>query len=272
MYHRLQVIVHESAGHWQLVQQQHHGKLAGQIAAAWGNGNFAEPRRRDSLVTAASRHDDGWSVWEQWPRLDSDGRPLRFFDVLIPSHLAFYRAAIVDAASVDPYAGLLIAMHGAGIYRERYGTQPGLRNNGADRFPREIESFVDEMEASYPGWIKEAGVTDEERWVDYRLLQTFDRLALYFSGLPPVEADQAISVGHVPVDYEGNETELTLTPSAAFEHAPTRARIEPFPFRDDPAALTLDRRVIAKDGWDDGTYRDAVLTTPIERIEIVAES
>jgi hypothetical protein len=265
------MIVHESRDSWQLVQQQHHGKLAGQIAAAWGNDHFSAPRR-ESLVTAAERHDDGWAVWEQWPRLDDQGQPLRFFDVLIPSHLAFYRAAIVDIASVDPYAGLLIAMHGAGIYRERYGTQPGLRNNGAERYPDEVEGFVREMEESYPRRMEEAGVSDEERWVDYRLLQTFDRLALYFSGLPPLEQDQALTIGHVPVDYEGGEAELTLTPLAPFEHAPTRVRIEPFPFRDSPASFSLERRVLAKDGWDEAGYRDAVRATPSEHIELVAES
>lgn len=267
------MIVHESGQSWQLVQQQLHGSLAGQIAAAWGNDLFAVPRRRESLVTAAARHDDGWSVWERWPRLDSEGRPLRFVDVSIPSHLAFYSAAIVDISSVDPYAGLLVAMHGAGIYRERYGTQPGLRNNGADDYPSEIEEFVAEIEASYPRRMEEAGVSDEERWVDYRLLQTIDRLALYFSGLPPVGQNDQLTIGHVPTDYDGNEVELTLTPSAEFEHSPTRARIEPFPFASAPARFTVERRLIRKQAsWDDSGFRAAVLATPTDAIALLAES
>ena len=38
-------------------------------------------------------------------------------------------AAVLDQ---DPYAGLLVSMHGAGIYRGRYGTQPSLKLTFAD--------------------------------------------------------------------------------------------------------------------------------------------
>jgi len=80
-----------------------------------------------------------------------------------------------------------------------------------------------------------------------------------------------VTIGHVPVDYDRNETELTLTPAAAFEHAPTRVRIEPFPFGDSPARFSLERRVLGKDAWDDASYRAAVRGTPSEHIELVAE-
>ena len=50
----------------------------------------------------------------------------------VPAHLAFYRACIAAVSDQDPYAGLLVSMHGAGIYRGRYGTQPSLKITYAD--------------------------------------------------------------------------------------------------------------------------------------------
>jgi hypothetical protein len=266
------MIVHDSGDSWQLVQQPHHGDLAGQIAAAWGNSDFAEPRRRDSLVDATTRHDDGWAVWERWPRLDPEGRPLRFFDVHILSHLAFYRAAITDIGSENPYGGLLIAMHGAGIYRGRYGAEPGMRNSWADDYGDEIDAFVAEVETSYPARMEAVGVSDAERWTDYHLLQAFDRLALYFSGLFPIGRDQVHTINHVPMDYDGVKTDLRITPLSDFApHSPTHVRIEPFPFAESPASFTVERRVVPKQDWDTDRFRTTCLATPGETIEIVVE-
>ena len=54
------------------------------------------------------------------------GKPLNFLDVGVLAHLAFYRAGIAAITEQDAYAGLLVSMHGAGIYRGRYGLQPEL--------------------------------------------------------------------------------------------------------------------------------------------------
>lgn len=288
------MIVHDSGDTWQLVQQHHHGVLAGQFAAAWGNSDVAAPRRRESVVTAATRHDDGWAVWEQWPRTDGDGRPLPFIGVHILAHLDFYRAAITDISAHDAYAGLLVAMHGAGIYRERYGMQPGMRNRWADEYGVQIDAFVAEIEGGYAGRMAAAGAGDHERWNDYALLQVFDRLALYFSGLPPASSGERHAIplradrgGPEPgsgSDGEGapasgphgasadGPAEIVVTPLEDFEHAPTRARVAPYPFASSPAVMTVQRRVLAKHSWDDEAgFRAACRATPLETVEIVVE-
>jgi hypothetical protein len=68
-----------------------------------------------SLVVAAERHDDGWAVWEQAPRVDGPGKPVNFLDVDVRSHLAFYWAGISAITEQYAHAGLLVSMHGAGI-------------------------------------------------------------------------------------------------------------------------------------------------------------
>ena len=56
-----------------------------------------------------------------------EGPPVNFIDVHISAHLAFYRACIAAVTEQDLYAGLLVSMHGAGIYRQRYGSDPNLK-------------------------------------------------------------------------------------------------------------------------------------------------
>ena len=131
------------------------------------------PPLTPSLMLAAERHDDGWAVWEQSPRVDADGKPVNFLDVDVRAHLAFYRAGIAAITEEDADAGLLVSMHGAGIYRQRYGLDPALGLARAAEVQDEVDAFVAEQEAKFGG--------DPARPLgDYELLQLFDRLSLYF--------------------------------------------------------------------------------------------
>ena len=117
------MIVRDRGDSWQVVLQTDHADLSGALARAWAGRDG----RDDSLVIAAERHDDGWAVWERAPLVEPEtGRPINFLDVGVPAHLAFYRACIAAVSEQDPYAGLLVSMHGAGIYRQRYGTDLAL--------------------------------------------------------------------------------------------------------------------------------------------------
>ncbi|MFQ5426523.1 MAG: DUF3891 family protein, partial [Gaiellales bacterium] len=122
------MFVRETKDAWQIVLQPDHGDLAGQLVRAWS----PRPEPLASLELLARRHDDGWAVWERAPALDDEGRPQNFLDVPVSTHLAFYRAGIAALSDQDPYAGLLLSMHGAGIYTGRYGTQPELQLTFAD--------------------------------------------------------------------------------------------------------------------------------------------
>ena len=226
------MIVRDLGDAWQVVLQTDHADLSAAFARAWGT--LLPP----ALVVAAERHDDGWAVWEQAPRLDADGRPITFLEVDVRSHLAFYRAGIAAITEQDEDAGLLVSMHGAGIYRQRYGLDPGLGLARAAETQDEVDAFVAEQEAKFGG---ELG----DRRRDYELLQLFDRLSLYFCM------------------REGDETELQgyrLEPIA-----PWHVRLTPFPFKERPALFSLTRRKIPK-----GSRVDLLSATP-EQIAITIE-
>ena len=210
------MIVRDLGDAWQVVLQTDHADLSAAFARAW------RTPLSPSLVVAAERHDDGWAVWEQAPRLDADGKPINFLEVDIRSHLAFYRAGIAAITEQDEDAGLLVSMHGAGIYRERYGLDPGLGLARAAEAQDDVDAFVAEQEAKFGG---ELG----DRRRDYELLQLFDRLSLYFC-MRDVESGDA-------AELQGYRLEPI---------APWHVRLTPFPFEEGPALFLLTRRRIPK--------------------------
>jgi Protein of unknown function (DUF3891) len=231
------VIVRDTGDAWQVVLQTDHADLSGAFARAWAEQGPGHA----SLVIAAERHDDGWAVWEQAPRVDESGKPVNFLEVDVRSHLAFYRAGIAAIAEQDADAGLLVAMHGAGIYRQRYGLDPGLALTRAPEVQELVDAFVAEQEAMFGG-------SPGDRQADYALLQVYDRLSLYFC-MRDVEAGEA-------ADFQ----DYRLEPLA-----PWRVRLLPYPFRESPASFSLVRRLIPK-----GVSADVLGTAP-ERVEVTLE-
>jgi hypothetical protein len=242
------MIVRDAGDSWQVVFQTDHADLSGAFARAWRDGGS----RHASLVVAAERHDDGWAVWEQAPMVDGDGRPINFLDVQIPAHLAFYRACIAAVTEDDAYAGLLISMHGAGIYRQRYGLDLALGLSRAPEFEDDVNAFVDEQEAGFAARADALGVGEEERRRDYALLQVYDRLSLYFCMR----------------DVEGGE-DAELQGYRLEPRGPWHVRIDPFPFANE-GRFTLLRRLLPKRHWTSAELRQELAAEP-QRIEITVE-
>lgn len=245
------MIVRDSGDAWQVVLQTDHADLSGQLARAWADAG----ERFGSVEIAAQRHDDGWAIWERAPCLDpGSDRPRNFLDVQVPSHLAFYRACIAAASDHDPYAGLLVSMHGAGIYRQRYGLDRGLKLTFADEVKDQVDTFVQEQEEAYPRRIAEVGVSEDRRWADYRLLQSFDRLSLYFC-MRDVEGGEP-----------GDAGDFRLEPLGGW-----RVRMEPYPLAEGSARFTLLRRVMPKRAWTEVEFRREFFATEPERTQITIE-
>lgn len=202
------------------------------------------------MELVADRHDDGWFVWEQAPNLDREGRPCGYLDVQVDSHIAFFRAGITAVTEQDAFAGLLLSMHGAGIYRNRYGLQDSLRMSRAREAQELIDSFVAAEEQTHPVRAAELGVSDEERWCAYKLLQAWDQLSLYASlndlesEAPDPSSLQYVSIPAVP--WNGGEETLTLRPLGG-----KHTIVEPYPFNSAPAEFTVPRRLVPKRRWRD---------------------
>jgi len=247
------VIVRGQPEVFQIVLQPDHGQLAGDLALAWADRG----PRHESLVTAARRHDDGWAVWERSPRVDSDGRPVAVYDVAITSHLAFYRAGIASVTEEDAYAGLLVSMHGAGIYQHRYGSDMTLSMTAAAQAQDQVDAFVAEQEAGHEAAAAALGVDEELRWADYHRLQYVDRLSAAFCGRDFDDPElEPIEIGDYTVEPLG----------------PWNARITPWPLDTPTATFTVPRRKFERRAWESDEFREALLAEQPQLVELTLQA
>ncbi len=209
----------------------------------------------DSLVLAARRHDDGWATWERSPLVDAESRPVAFLDVHVPAHLAFYRAGIAAITDEDPYAGLLVSMHGAGIYRQRYGADPGLALSRAPEVQELVEAFVEEQESAYAERVAATGASEELRWEDYHRLQWYDRFSLAFCMRDWDSPGEPFELGEYRFEPLG----------------PWRARIAPYPFAEPLLTLPLVRRLLPKRPWSQPEFREEFASATPETIVVSVE-
>src|SRR5262245_59874875 len=251
------MLVRDAGSDWHIVLQTEHGELAGKFARHWA----PRPEPFEWLLTVARPHDDGWFVWERGPGLDPEGRPANFLDVPVRLHLAFYRAAIVAVTEEDPYAVLILSMHGAGIYKRRYGLQSDLVMRFVDEASDAARAFIDDQEQSFPNRIAELGIDEAEAWRGYHLLQVWDRLSLY-ACLADLEAGKSETIPAVPLN--GSEVELELTAAG-----PGAVHVTPWPFDTPAFELTFERRALPKTQWQDDTeFRDAFFAAQPEQASI----
>ena len=164
-----------------LVTQPDHAALAGELARRWGNDGLRSRQPADSLIAAATRHDDGWAEIDRGPAvLESEGRPAHFLEVDLPDTVAPYGAGIDRLYEDDRYAGVLASRHWAGLYSSRWGVQdsPPVGHPAAQAVVAEQEERVGrEVRALWEGTGLRSAF-EARLWRDYEILQALDFLSL----------------------------------------------------------------------------------------------
>lgn len=234
-------------GHLLVVRQPDHGTQTGLIAAAWGNDEIPPvAQHRESARLAAAHHDDGWAIWERRPDLDpTTGQPTQFHQVKPREHLPAYRAGIERAAQIDPWAGLLVSMHGAGLYNDRYSSYR-LEELGEQALTDTERALVTEFLADmaalqarlYADAIGHAPPTPPhhlpEIMTAYLLLQVWDRISLQFALRHA--ADGTIAPVPLPDDPRGR--------LHCHTRGPFRLALDPYPFAEDTLTAPLTAHVV----------------------------
>jgi hypothetical protein len=231
------VIVVPRAGRLLLIDQLDHAALAGELAAVWGNAGFDAPEPRESVVLAASRHDEGWREWDDEVRFDPVRRgPLHFLNVDISDYVRLYARGIARIADLDPYAGALTSMHGTGNVCGRWGLQRGIRLSAYDEatWPAVIQEYVLAQEV-FQARLKLGilGLNPERRralferrlWANYESLQAWDRLSLFLCRTDPDQPSEA-ELGVVPTLLESCQSRPLLVRSSGAG----KAVVMPWPF------------------------------------------
>ena len=173
------VIVTDLPGGILLVRQRDHAEQCAQLAEAWGNDTFRRIAPWGPLVRATRIHDDGWEPWDAAPQVDGTGRPVDFPTLDRRRHVVLYRAGIAAACDAGPRVGLVVSLHGQGLYEKRMGLDgPVPERSGRPlhevRFIEDQERLQARLRAELPA----AGLPEWERTA-YLLLQAWDVLSLY---------------------------------------------------------------------------------------------
>ncbi|MBI4506044.1 MAG: DUF3891 family protein, partial [Chloroflexi bacterium] len=237
------MILRKYRGQLLVVHQPDHGDQCADFARHWGNAACDRPVPLEALEMAADEHDNGWAEWEVAPAVNPDtGQPYQVFHVPADQHIGFYRIGIARVAQVDPYAGVLVSMHGAGLYCDRYGTYPITRKL-TDGQRELVASYLDEQAALQARLRGEAArdpryaaCADQETiWRAYKLLQVLDRLSLqfcYFGCASGAIAPAPLRVGapDETIAVVGDELH-TL-------------RLAPYPFDESPRTFPISARLL----------------------------
>jgi len=227
------MIIHSASnGGLTLVTQTDHSNLVGELAAHWGNDQFAAPAPYDSVVRAAVFHDYGWLRYETKPLLNpATERPYQFLELPFSQEQTdAYQWCIDWLTDIDPYSGLIVSMHRTGLWKNRYDTM--IHPSGKydlEGIRPEIQALIDANEARQQR--QRAELDDAQVWTNYRLMQVWDLLGLYFCCHEPSED----YVAPVPTSYaNGSSVRLELTPRGAREVA-----MAPYPFDVHPLTVQI---------------------------------
>jgi hypothetical protein len=184
------------AGYFHLIRQDDHARLSGELARRFGNGRFQRPDGRAVLGTES--HDAGWPIHDDAPTLNDGGLPRDVFESNREIALPVWTASSERAEAADPYAGLLVSLHGlslsvyatsqASMKHEKFDVGQMKEKFLVNQFQhgevvrqerlRKALRMRDDLPLTYG--LAAAGVDEREDRLrfDFRLLQAMDMLSL----------------------------------------------------------------------------------------------
>ena len=255
------------------ITMDEHTTLAGEFARAFGNEKFAPPEPRELMLYVVDNHDKGWRHWDAAPKTDArSGLPYNLIDTPIVDITGTSAGSPDYNETRHAYCGLLSSMHSWGLYNGRYGMSSKVLIDGiapAER-PLAVRMLDGELrrqerlrrelarDSRTSPWLEESRL-----FQNYKLLQFFDTLALYFNrycvgerGLETFE--------HVPKSPTC-DVSIKLRPLADGRYA-----VAPFPFSVSPLTLRFSGRYIRAVGIDEQPdWAEVLAQTPISWQQLV---
>ena len=230
-----------------------HMDLCGQMARAFGNSSFEGLNPRPLVLYVVENHDRGWDGYDRNPGLDPNTRlPYLMARTPVPDAIKTNIGSPDHNQSHHPYCGLLSSMHTWGLYNRRYGFSQfvvRVQNNLSIPIP---DAHRAQLEAMLAGELDrqrhlkdELAANPESRplseqaqiFQNYKQLQFFDTLSLYFHLRHPIERDEEVYI-HVPVSLD-EDTNITLRKLDEETYS-----LDPFPFAADTLSLTCRGRYV----------------------------
>ncbi len=238
----------EGAEHFVITMDQHTA-LCARFAEHFGNECFEPVEPRALMLHVIEHHDVGWR--------ELDAQALRDPATGLPYNLVktpFSRIVETSSASPDfnsahhPYCGLISSMHSWGLYNGRYGMSDKVLLDSLADDNRALADAMLEGEIERQQGLRTqlesdpetASLTEEDQlFQNYKQLQFFDTLALYFNCVQEGKREQA-SFSHVPLNAS-EDTEVTIRPVENGAYT-----LDPYPFDDSEGIeLTFSGRYLS---------------------------
>lgn len=297
------MLVAETPEKFRLVPQPDHSRQVGEIARHWGNETFDPPAPRSSMLVAAELHDNGWWKHDLRPHLAGDG-PAGALDVGPAVWPAFYQRAVERTASVDPYAAVLVSMHGTGIRRNRYGLSPAMPDysdvyaefiaNQESRQRALLDDVIDattadgdaswgdreegvasddgvERDGSVPAEARAfltslhaEGAVDDVDRAPPRLFANYARLQAWDQ--LSIHLCRNIGVDRITIEHVPVDDDGETTTIDVTRVDDTTARLDPYPFDDSPVSAPLNAKTIPKRAYTERDLTEAYFEASMESI------
>lgn len=248
-----------------VVMQVDHQAQCGLMAARWGNGDFHRPEPWQPIADACAWHDEGWRDWERTPGVLPDGAPRGFSQMDTAEHMAIHRRSIAAAADREPVAGMLVAMHCAGLVQRRMGLDGEMPD--IDALPGPARDLVRD-EATHRA-VLEARLGEGAHgwvWAAYRVLQAIDLLSLYLTWRGLV-GDECWTLRRVPRALDDDAG----VPVAVTRVDARTCALDPWPFAGDALDVPVLARVIDDRPYsDDAALQAALRAAPVAPVSFRA--
>jgi hypothetical protein len=238
-----------------LVLQTDHSRIAGLLAARWGNDEFARLNPYASMVLAAQEHDSGWWDWEIKPTVNEQGYPSDYIGSI--KHLGqgvwldLYRRAIDRLAARDLYAAYYVSMHGEALLTRGMGLLPSMPDYTGDPA---VQKFIAEQKEKRAQWLKVLRsdlalreATDETQlWTNFKMMEVFDQFAQFVCNRYPFNSQArkngpTNTLSNIPVPVAPGRDDVTLTLDIQNEK---EAVVRPFPFDGSCLVISFQGRLV----------------------------
>ena len=202
------------------IMMYEHTALSHQFARAFGNDRFQVPEPNDLMFHVVLHHDAGWAEFDRDPVTDrATGLPYNLVETPAEYIAVTSRGSPEFNQRQHPFCGLMSSMHSWGLYNGRYGLSSMVL---IDKIPTHDRPLVQRMlddEIDRQKRLKaelaqdpktSAWIEDKRLFQNYKQLQFFDTLALYFNRTHPGERGE-VKFEHVPLSGE-QDTTITVRP------------------------------------------------------------
>jgi Protein of unknown function (DUF3891) len=229
------------------IMMHEHTALSGQFARAFGNDRFEQVAPNDLMFHVVSHHDAGWAEFDRDPVTDpKTGLPYNLVETPAEHITVTSRRSPDFNERQHPYCGLMSSMHSWGLYNGRYGLSNMVLIEVIPPQDRALAKRMLDGELERQARLK-ATIAQEPQvaaWLDekhlfqnYKQLQFFDTLALYFNRVHPSErAEQKFE--YVPLNAR-EDVSVTIRPRAAGVY-----EMSPYPFAANSAEFAFAGRPI----------------------------